>query len=287
MFVDPRVAHGRAKFDLDRSPRMFADERRALIADIVTKRLADFAGVPNRRGLMRLLEHQVAPRLERLGLEPYVGALGQLEGLFVNFSTMSAEHGLREFQLRFTVHDMVLKSFASNTIRSHAVARCMQRNGAPTLAEIERETRIAFVFARVLRSLALAEQWKQVAVPTPNGLFVGELSRGDDVCLNTYIRPAASDRASRWRAFAALFETMPHWTDAQLREGSELLQWMISHIQGLQKAAPFAGRFPFLLEPYRPVGDPLDATWDAALAGARAAPDDAGSNARRHRERPL
>ena len=77
----------------------------------------------NRRNLMRLLERQIAPKLARLA-EPYVGVLSHAEGLFVNFSTMSAEHGLREFQLQLTVPDLVLRSFASNVIRPHAVARC-------------------------------------------------------------------------------------------------------------------------------------------------------------------
>lgn len=268
MFVDPRVAHGRAKFDLNRSPRMFAEERRWKIRDVIVKCLEDFTGTPNRRGLMRLLEHQVGPKLERLGLEPYVGTLGKAEGLFVNFMTMSAEHGLREFQLQFTVPDMVLNSFASNAIKPHAVARCMQRNGVLSLADIERETGIAFVFARALRPLALVEKWKQAAVPTTNGLFVGEMSDSDDVCMNTYIRPALSDRPSRWGNFAALFAAMPDWTVAQIREGSDLLQWMINHILALRKTAPFAERFPFLLEPYQSIDDPLDATWDAARASA-------------------
>lgn len=273
MYVDPRVAHGRAKFDLNRSPRMFAEERRWKITDVIVKCLEDFTGAPNRRALMRLLERQIAPRLERLGLEPYIGALGDKEGLFVNFSTMSAEHGLREFQLRLTVPDLVLNSFASNTIKPHAVARCMQRNGVLSIAEIENETNMAFVFARALRPLALVEKWKQAAIPTAGGLFVGEISNADDVFMNTYIRPAASDRPSRWRGFSDLFSVMPDWTAAQIHEGSDLLQWMINHILALRKTASLAERFPFLLEPYQAINDPLDATWDAARINA-----DTGTN---------
>ncbi|WP_412024254.1 hypothetical protein [Burkholderia cepacia] len=267
MYVDPRVAHGRARFDLSGSPRLVADERRWEISDVVTRGVDDFTGVRNRRNLMRLLERQIAPKLARLGLEPYVGALGHAEGLFVNFSTMSAEHGLREFQLQLTVPDLVLRSFASNAIRPHAVARCMQRNGVMSLAEIEHETRIAFVAARVMRSLALAEGWQQIGVPTPHGLFVGTLTDAHDVAMNTYFRPGDNDRPSRWSGFSALFSTMPDWRPEQVRHGGELLQWMVNHIVALQESAPFVERFPFLREPLRDAGDPLDATWSGARAG--------------------
>ena len=67
MYVDPRVAHGRARFDLSGSPRLVADERRWEISDVVTRGLDDFTGVRNRRNLMRLLERQIAPKLARLG----------------------------------------------------------------------------------------------------------------------------------------------------------------------------------------------------------------------------
>ncbi|KVZ57616.1 hypothetical protein [Burkholderia ubonensis] len=269
MYVDPRVAHGRARFDLSRSPRLFAEERRWEISDVVTRGIDGFTGVRTRRNLMRLLERQIAPKLARLGLEPYVGALGQLEGLFVNFSTMSAEHGLREFQLQLTVPDLVLRSFASNAIRPHAVARCMQRNGVMSLAGIEHETRIAFVYARVIRSLALAEGWRQVGVPTSLGLFVGVLTDARDVSMNTYLRPGDNDRPSRWSGFAGLFSAMPHWQPDQVRHGGELLQWMINHIVALQESAPLAERFPFLREPLRDADDPLDAAWARARAGAQ------------------
>ncbi|WP_322024137.1 hypothetical protein [Burkholderia sp. BCC1977] len=270
MYVDPRVAHGRARFDLSRSPRLLADERRWEISDLVTRGLDDFTGVRNRRNLMRLLGRQIAPKLARLGLDPYVGVLGRAEGLFVNFSTMSAEHGLREFQLQLTVPDLLLRSFASNTIRPHAVARCMQRNGVMTLAEIEHETDIAFVVARVMRSLALVEHWQQIGVPTPHGLFVGTLTGANDVAMNTYFRPGDNDRPSRWSGFSALFATMPDWRQEQVRHGGELLQWMVNHIVALQESAPFFERFPFLREPLRDADDPLDAAW----RGARANLDD-------------
>src|SRR5215470_18094769 len=139
MFVDPRVAHGRAKFELNRSPRMFADERRGALTDIVMKSLDDFTGAPTRRALMRMLSHQVVPKIERLGLEPYVGTVGNAEGLFVKFATMSAEHGLREFQLQVTVPGLMLTSFSSTAIKPHAVARCLQRNGVLSLDGIEGE----------------------------------------------------------------------------------------------------------------------------------------------------
>ncbi|KDB08121.1 hypothetical protein LIG30_2645 [Burkholderia sp. lig30] len=269
MYVDPRVAHGRARFDLSRSPRLLADARRWEISDVITHALDTFAGERTPRNLMRLLARQIAPKLARLGLEPYVGILGTRQGLFVNFSTMSAEHGLREFQLDLTVPGLVLRSFASTAIRPHAVARCMQRNGAPSVDAIGHETQVAFVLARVMRALALAEHWKQVAVPTARGLFVGALSDADDVCLNTYFRPGDNDRPSRWQAFAELFAAMPDWTPEQIRHGGDLLQWMVNHIVALQESAPFAARFPFLLEPYRHADDPLDAAWAAARAHAR------------------
>ncbi|KVN21073.1 MULTISPECIES: hypothetical protein [unclassified Burkholderia] len=272
MYVDPRVAHGRARFDLSRSPRLVADERRWAISDVVTRCIDDFAGERNRRNLMRLLERRIAPKLARLGLEPYVGALGRLEGLFVNFSTMSAEHGLREFQLQLTVPDLVLRSFASDVIRPHAVARCMQRNGVMTLTEIEHETRIAFVAARVMRALALAERWRQIGVPTPHGLFVGTLTDTRDIAMNTYFRPGDNDRPSRWSGFAELFCAMPHWRPEQVRHGGDLLQWMVDHIVALKESAPFFERFPFLREPLHDAGDRLDAAWRGARAGAQDAP---------------
>lgn len=269
MFVDARVAHGRARFDLNRSPRMFSEERRGEVSAIITTCLANFTGTRNRRNLLRLLERQVAPKLARLGIDPYVGVLGQIEGLFVNFSTMSAEHGLREFQLQVTVPELVLRSFACSVIKPHAVARCMQRNGVMSVDEIGHETSVAFVLARVMRPLALAEKWQQVGVPGLNGLFVGVMTDSDDICMNTYLKPASNDRASRWSSFAELFATMPSWSAEQIRQGSDLLQWTVNHIVALRKTASFVERFPFLLEPYHSTDDPLDATWNAARASAR------------------
>jgi hypothetical protein len=278
MFVDPRVAHGRAKFELNRSPRLFADERRGKLIEIVTKSLDDFTAAPTRRALMRMLSHQVAPKLERLGLEPYVGPLGSTEGLFVNFATMSAEHGLREFQLQVSVPGLVLTSFSSTAIRPHAVARCLQRNGVMALDDIGQETSVAFVFARALRALAKVEQWKQAAVPTPNGLFVGDVIDNGDFHLKTYLRPAASDRASRWSSFCELFSTMPAWTLSQVHDGSDLLHWMIDQIVALRTSAALAERFPFLLKPYESADDPLDAAWQAAPGALQpAASEDAPS----------
>ncbi|MDQ7981647.1 hypothetical protein QYH69_30965 [Paraburkholderia sp. SARCC-3016] len=286
MFVDSRVAHGRAKFELNRSPRMFADERRGKLTEIVTKSLDDFTGAPTRRSLMRMLSHQVAPKLERLGLEPYVGSFGNSEGLYVNFATMSAEHGLREFQLQVTVPDLVLTSFSSTAIKPHAVARCMQRNGVMSLDGIERETGAAFVFARTLRALAQLEQWKQAVVPTANGLFVGDVIDNGDFHLKTYLRPSSNGRASRWSGVFALFSTMPAWTLSQIHDGSDLLHWMIGEIVALRKSAALAERFPFLLKPYESVDDPLDAAWHgapraaqpAASADARSLPPATDSN---------
>ncbi|MEQ5842785.1 hypothetical protein N0A02_25355 [Paraburkholderia acidicola] len=269
MFVDARVAHGRARFDLNRSPRMFSEERRGEVSAIITTCLDNFTGTRNRRNLLRLLERQVAPKLARLGIDPYVGVLGQIEGLFVNFSTMSAEHGLREFQLQVTVPELVLRSFACSVIKPHAVARCMQRNGVMSIDEIGTETSVAFVLARVMRPLALAEKWQQVGVPGINGLFVGVMTDNDDICMNTYLKPASNDRASRWSGFAGLFATMPSWSAEQIRQGSDLLQWTVNHIVALRKTASFVERFPFLLEPYHGTDDPLDATWNAARASAR------------------
>ncbi|MFW6852896.1 MULTISPECIES: hypothetical protein [Burkholderia] len=269
MYVDPRVARGRARFELSGSPRLIAEARRWEISDVITRALDAFAGERTRRNLMRLLARQVAPRLARLGLEPYVGALDAREGLFLGFATMSAEHGLREFELQLTVPDLVLRSFASTSIRPHAVARCLQRNGVMSLAEIETETRLALVLARAIRSLALAERWRQLAVPTPRGLFVGALDAHDEVALATYLRPGDNHRPSRWQGYAALFAAMPDWQARPLPPAGEVLHWMIDHIVALQASAAFVERFPFLLEPYRNVDDPLDAMWSAARTEAR------------------
>ncbi|CAB3749205.1 hypothetical protein [Paraburkholderia humisilvae] len=292
MFVDPRVAHGRAKFELNRSPRLFADERRGKLTDIVMKSLDDFTGAPNRRALMRMLSHQVAPKIARLGLEPYVGTVGSAEGLFVSFATMSAEHGLREFQLQVTVPGLVLTSFSSTAIKPHAVARCMQRNGVLSLDGIEGETSTAFVFARTLRALAKVEHWKQAAVPTTNGLFVGDVIDNGDFHLKTYLRPSANGRASRWSGFCELFSPMPAWSLSQIHDGSDLLHWMIDQIVALRKSGALTERFPFLLKPYESVDDPLDAAWDtapgvaaphAASGDAQSLPPATGSNREPHR----
>jgi len=291
MFVDPRVAHGRAKFELNRSPRMFADERRGKLTEIVMKSLDDFTGAPTRRSLMRMLSHQVAPKLERLGLEPYVGPFGNSEGLYVNFATMSAEHGLREFQLQVTVPGLMLTSFSSTAIKPHAVARCLQRNGVLALDGIDGETSTAFVFARTLRALAQVEHWKQAAVPTANGLFVGDVIENGDFHLNTYLRPSANGRASRWSGFYELFSPMPAWSLSQIHDGSDLLHWMIDRIVALRKSGALAERFPFLLKPYESVDDPLDAAWStapgaaqpAASGDAQSLPPESGSNRQTHR----
>jgi len=264
MYVDPRVAHGRATFDLNRSPRLFAEERRAALRDVIVQCLRTLPEPHSRRSLMRLLERQVAPRLARMGLEPYVGRFGAKEGLLMTFATMSPVHGLREFEMQLTVGDLRLDCFASTVIRPHAVARCMQRNGVMSLEQIEHETATAFVLARAIRPLARMQKWKQVGVPTPAGLFVGEMTPAEDVGISTYLHPADNGRPSRWEAFASLFDSMPRWDADQIRRGTDLLQWMISHLVTLQKSGTVAERFPFLLEPYVKGSDPLDEAWDTA-----------------------
>lgn len=264
MYVDPRVAHGRATFDLNRSPRLFPEERRAAIRDAIVESIQTLREPRNRRNLMRLLERQIAPKLSRMGLEPYVGTFGQKEGLLAAFVTMSAEHGLREFQMRLTVPDLRLDCVESTVIRPHAVARCMQRNGVLSLEQIEHETATAFVLARVIRPLARVQQWKQIGIPTSGGLFIGEFTATEDVAMQTYLHPADNGRPSRWEAFAGVFREMPRWSMEQIHQGSELLQWMINHIVMVQNSGTFAQRFPFLLEPHVRTGDPLDDVWDPA-----------------------
>jgi len=81
----------------------------------------------------------------------------------------------------------------------------------------------------------------------------------------SFIDPHRGGYVARDTCGAYCAATLPRWDAAQIRRGTDLLQWVISHLVTLQKSGTFAERFPFLLEPYVKGADPLDQAWDAAV----------------------
>jgi hypothetical protein len=78
MYVDPRVAHGRAKFDLDRNPRLLPEERVAEVYALLRLFAANYAHQgPSPREMRRYLARNTpSPDFVPTGLSPGLANAG-------------------------------------------------------------------------------------------------------------------------------------------------------------------------------------------------------------------
>ena len=68
MYVDPRVAHGRARYDLGKNPRMSTEYVDTQIDDAIVSSMRDLGSPPRKRVLTRLIERKIMPTLKRVGI---------------------------------------------------------------------------------------------------------------------------------------------------------------------------------------------------------------------------
>ena len=269
MFIDPRVARGRAKFDLERDPRMHPEKLHQRLVKLVhTEVVRILNRNPGRREIMRALERDLAPRVRALGFSPHVGEYLGHKGFFLRYLACNAQEGLIHYFIRYDVATSLIETFTGTRVDPHAVARCMQRLGKETLDDVEPEVKAVFVVAGFFTNLAIKEGWAQVGIPTAGGLFIGTVEESK-LRLRTFIRPGENDRDSRWGEYRALFDGIPP-IDVKNNCGDALYTWCGDVVNTVAASSTFVDRFPFLGRKYERREDPLDHIWAAARASAAA-----------------
>ncbi|WP_429482635.1 hypothetical protein [Paraburkholderia youngii] len=261
------MARGRAKFDLDRDPRMHPEQLHQTLVKLVhTEVVRILNRQPGRREKMRALERSLAPRVRALGFDPHVGEYLGHQGFFLKYLACDAQEGIVHYFIRYDVNTSLIETFSGARVEPHAVARCMQRLGKERLDDVEPELKAIFVVAGYFTNLAISEGWAQVGVPTAGGLFLGTVEE-KRLRLRTFIRPGENDRESRWSEYRALFDGIPP-VDARKNCGDALFKWCGDVVSTATANGAFVDRFPFLGKAYERREDPLDHLWAAARASA-------------------
>jgi hypothetical protein len=268
VYVDSRVAHGRARHDLGKNPRMFHEflhnQVRSEIQSFVFEHKLHL--LP-RREVMRLMKRRLAPKLNRFGLDARMSSGENFSGLQVTFVTRSPDLGIQHRVISLPVDKPQFTDGTIVQITPHALARCMQRNAVMSLEAIERQTWLAVHFADAITRVAGIEGWKQIGVPVDDGLFVGRYDDDEGPVLRTYFQPLANGRRSRWAPYLEAIGPISPMSAADARGGSVPYSWIIGRIKALDVVRPMRERFPFLLEPYEHTDDPLETRWLAAHQG--------------------
>jgi hypothetical protein len=262
MFIDPRVAHGLAKIALDKG-RVTAQECDNELFAIVRNVLRATKMSRNTREARRV----VVPRLLKALNREEMWAEPDTEGGAARVNCFriikSADIGLWSVVYMIDAVSTEVKKSVLLEISPHAIARCMQRNGTDRMADILPELLAAVGMVNVVQRQALKENWMQVGLPTPLGVFVGEVSAGVPV-MRTYLKLGESGQRSRWKAYQNVFHPMPsEWDPVASRDYAErMCHWLDTN-------EPLSLRCPFLLEPPHEIEDPFEERWKAARAAQR------------------
>lgn len=265
MYIDPRVAHGRAKFDLGKDDSLFRINRALAVADVIMEALCAASSCATRRERARMLQKKAVPALRRLGIAASTKTGKPLIAVFVSHDPVE---GLRQIVAHVDTEITSCDYETMTAITPHAVARCLQRNGIQTLDAIEGDLLRALHVASGIRSLAWDEGWRQIGIPCRKGLFVGTVEGKNRFHLKTYLKPGANGRDSRWSNYQSLFEGMPEFGGDKVRRAVDTIEWMKMRAEESAAAGPVCRRFPFLTQPYEATDDSLDARWDAARSAA-------------------
>ena len=266
MYVDPRVAHARAKIQLSER----AIDPVSVVAPVCRTIQRGLQDILDRgmsgRAMHRHLHGPVVSALSRLGVHAWIDEDDSDVYLRAAKVICDATHGLQGlmFTCGIKADRGTVRVQTWFTITPHAIARCLQRNGAMKLVEIIGELNIATGIADRMLVLSLDAGWRQALVPTPQGVFVGEIDRDQGLVMRTYLRPRDCGWGSRWlRLLDALPPLTPDGAVFDMDEfRKRLSRWLDENTTTL------AARFPFMQRPWEPADDPSDAVWSAAREAA-------------------
>jgi len=261
-YIDPRVADGAARASLDRMvDPIFAYRSLRKAKNVMAPVVASMRSV-TRREFRRHVERRVIPMLMKQRI--YARLVETPAALELRTLTVygNSTEGMRSLEHVSSNVLPVPWIVEIALIRPHALARCMQRNGVTDKSGIAREVSAAMVLCSHLAPIAATEQWKQVAVPTENGVFLGFVDNDRLLVLSTYIRPGQNDRESRWDDLLREFGPVP--INSVLSMSNESVEFCEALTRRLTAAGPLADRFPALRQPYRPRRDAQEIRWAAA-----------------------
>jgi hypothetical protein len=154
------------------------------------------------------------------------------------------------------------------TVRLHAVARCLQRNGTLSWAEVKPILADAAAYSVLMQQVAQGASLKQIAVHAGDGLFVGGLDVDEDPYLETYLM---LDEAlpSRWSPVrttqlismvASGLEKRDVYAVAAYENAESWHPAVVTLCERLQN-------FKWLTGPYDRKLDPLSMAWSLYRAG--------------------
>lgn len=267
MYIDPRVAHGRARHELGENPRLFPAGHERVFEQVVLDAIGPRGMQAPGAEFMSLLETKALPALRQRGLEPLVySGIGD-RGMVWKFVTRNPETGVQGWTQRFVENPRQHRRAMNLEIRTHALARCMQRNGVLSLDDIEAQTWCAVHLAPHVGMLAIRTGWLQLAIPAGDGgLFVGDAATGS---LRTYIKPGVTELRSRWQTLVDLFEPFPSLTAEQIREGTAVIEWATPTLERIRRFREIQYLLRFMKDEYSEMVDPAAARWAKARHAAR------------------
>jgi hypothetical protein len=269
MLLDHRVAHAKAKAGLTairQDPEVLSRKVRSVIGEACPMRQIMRCGT---RDLRRHLERKLIPALARLEVfatvEPAPGGLMVRGTAFAG----NADCGFKVISFRLDCRNWLFNCSDLMIIRSHAVARLMQRSGTLDFADVIPVLIEAVDIAFMFRTTYVGEGWRQVGVPAGGGLFVGSIETGGVIDLGSWFVPGANGRQSRWTNFASYLGARLGESGAGLPKLSDSLQAACDMHDRVLARGSIVDRFPFLSRPHARTQDPLSDQWYVAKAQAR------------------
>lgn len=265
MYVDPRVAHARARAELERrtvTPVELTEKINRILDDHSRRCIFGKSG----REVRRDIEQKVLPAVRKAGLDCAQFEHDGRSGIYMQTVIGCGEKGMRGVQFEYAPNTTGRKTLTGGeifVIKPHAIARCMQRNGVLRLSEIDLELKAAISMTKVLHEYTCTERWQQIALPTPQGLFVGVIDSESGIpLLATYFKPGENGRSTRWERYREFFA--PLVAAGQTATEADLRKYVSNTKEWIAGQGPLSARFPWLLQPYECFADPENRHWEDA-----------------------
>lgn len=155
-----------------------------------------------------------------------------------------------------------MQSGTAGFLSLHAVARCLQRNGTLSWAEIKPVLADAAANLILMSEVASANALRQIPIPGGNGLFVGNFRPGEESTMETYLM-LDDGQVSRWTPVRDAMLRAVKTADFSPEDGYAAACYV--HCPGLSRAADGIAQalatFRWLREDYNPKLDPLSVAW--------------------------